>query len=183
MTKTRNSTSNRRSFLLKAATVAAGSAALAMAPTYPAPAMTLQAVPDPILEAIEGHRAAYAAFSAAVRRNTALDGEFIGRQRRARTRAAKEAIVRTDDPRWIESKKERDQTSEAEEAAAVRLIDVRPTTLPGMIALLEYVLVCECSEYGGGAWPDGLVDDNDEERSWYHFLLENLAAALTLGVA
>jgi hypothetical protein len=168
----------RRRFLSKAAGVAAGSAVLAMAPAYPAPAM--KGIPDPILEAIEGHRVAYAAFDAAVRRNGKLDDEFIDR-RRSQTNASEEAIVRTDDPRWIESETELARTSEAETDAAIRLVDIRPTTVGGIMALLEYVLLCE--RRGDDGWPDELVDENDKPRTWHHFLLENLAVALTLEVS
>jgi hypothetical protein len=51
---------SRRGFLAQAAGVAAGGAALGMAIPLPAPAATPQGVPDPILEAIEAHKAARA---------------------------------------------------------------------------------------------------------------------------
>src|SRR5207249_680611 len=116
----------RRRFLSQAAGVAAGSAALAMATTAPLPAMTLPGVPGPILEAIEGHRAAYAAFDAAVRLNGKLDEELSSDRTRSKINQWETTIVKTDDPRWIESQIEWERTSEAETDAAIRLVDVRP---------------------------------------------------------
>jgi hypothetical protein len=165
----------RRGFLSKAAGVAAGSAVLAMASSSPAPAMTLQGVPDPILEAIEGHRAAYAVFAAEVSRNGKLDAELSIDRMRSTINRWESTIVKTDDPRWIESETELARTSEAETDAAIKLVDVRPTTAAGIIALLEYVLLCERR---GDGWPDGLVDENDKPRSWHYFLMENLAVAV-----
>jgi hypothetical protein len=165
----------RRGFLSKAAGVAAGSAVLALAPTSPASAMTLPGVPDPILEAIEGHRAAYAAFDAEIRRHGKLDDELID-AKRSKIKRSETTIVKRDDPRWIESEKEVARTSDAEIDAAIRLVDIRPTTAAGIIALLEYVLLCE--RRGDDGWPDCLVDENDKPRSWHYFLMENLAAAV-----
>jgi hypothetical protein len=66
----------RRGFLSQAAGVAAGSAVLAIGATIPAPAIASQRVPDPILEAIEAHRAARALHNAALEEQTRL--EMIG---------------------------------------------------------------------------------------------------------
>src|SRR5882724_9918376 len=99
---TDNSTSvpvdqTRRRFLSQAASVAAGGAALAMATAHPAPAMTLQGGPDPILEAIEGHRVAYAALDAAVRQNGKLDEELAIDRTRSKINRWETTIVKTDD--------------------------------------------------------------------------------------
>jgi len=169
----------RRGFLSQAASVAAGGAVLAMVPAHTAPAMTVQGVPDPILEAIEGHRAAYAAFDAAVRLNGELDEELAIDRMRSKINRWETTIVKTDDPRWIESQIEWARTSEAETDAAIRLVDVRPTTEAGIMALLNYVILVERR---GDCWPCELADENDKSRSWHYFLLENLAVALTLGV-
>jgi hypothetical protein len=80
---------SRRGFL--AASVAASSAVLTIAPTIPAPAEPLQLVCDPILEAIETHKRA------------APYGE------------------REDSARW-------------------ELTTTTPTTLAGLLALLDYAL-------------------------------------------
>jgi hypothetical protein len=170
----------RRHFLSQAAGVAAGGTVLALATTHPAPAIASQRVPDPILEAIEGHRAAYVAFSAELERQYALEEELPEERRKSSIDSweTETKIVETDDPRWIDAEKAWRQASEAETDAAIKLVNVRPCTPAGILALLEYVLLCERR---GDAWPQGLVDDNDKERSWYYFLIENIATALTLG--
>jgi hypothetical protein len=66
MTNPKTSTMNlaRRAFLSRAANVAAGSAALTVAATIAGPARAIQSSPDPILEAIEEHKAAHAVWLA-----------------------------------------------------------------------------------------------------------------------
>jgi hypothetical protein len=132
------------------------------------------------LEAIEGHRAAYVAFSAELERQYALEEELPEERRKSSIDSweTETKIVETDDPRWIDAEKAWRQASEAETDAAIKLVNVRPCTPAGILALLEYVLLCERR---GDAWPQGLVDDNDKARSWYYFLIENIATALTLG--
>jgi hypothetical protein len=172
--------STRRRLLSQAAGVAAGSAVLALGVTVPAPAIASQRVPDPIFEAIEGHRAAYVAFSAELDRQCALEKELPKERRKSSIDAWETKIVETDDPRWIDAEKAVRQASEAETDAAIKLVDVRPCTTAGILALLEYVLLCERR---GDEWPNGLADDDDKGRSWYYFMIENVAAALAGGMA
>jgi len=157
-------------------TVAAGGAVAAMAISTTAQA----AGSDPIYAAIEGHRAAYVAFSAELERQYALEEELPEERRKSSIDSweTETKIVETDDPRWIDAEKAWRQASEAETDAAIKLVNVRPCTPAGILALLEYVLLCERR---GDTWPQGLVDDNDKARSWYYFLIENIATALTLG--
>ena len=170
----------RRGFLSNAASIAAGGTVLAMATTHPAPAIASQRVPDPILEASEGHKAAYVAFTAELGRQYALEKELPKERRKSSIDAWETKIVEADDPRWIEAEKAVRQASEAETDAAIKLVDVRPCTTAGILALLEYVLLCERR---GDAWPQGLADDNDKDRSWYYFMIENVATALAGGMA
>ena len=65
-------------------------------------------------------------------------------------------------------------------AAAIELIDLRPTTAAGLIALVAYA---QAADTDGVGWPDGLyVDVNDpgptKTRSWQHFLIQNLSEIL-----
>src|SRR5258706_161378 len=84
-----------------AAAVAAGSAALALATTGPLPAMTLQGVPDPILQAIEAHKAARATWIGWIDRHSDLERELPSDKRQSSFDAWEEKICATDDPRWI----------------------------------------------------------------------------------
>jgi hypothetical protein len=166
---------SRRSIL---GAIAAGSAVLAIAPTTPSPAKDSQRVPDPILEAIKAHKDAYAAFEAAVRVNFALDEEVPKERRRSSITVWETRIVETDDPRWIAAERAVSECSENETAASIMLINVKPTTLTGAAALLEYVAQ---HERRGDAWPDELVDDDDLATSFFRELCQNIAAVLSQG--
>jgi hypothetical protein len=165
----------RRRFLSNAAGVTAGGTVLAMATTHPAPAIASQRVPDPILEAIETHKDAYAAFEAAVRVNFALNDELPKERRRSSITVWETRIVETDDPRWIAAERAVSECSENETAAAMMLINVNPTTLTGAAALLEYV----AHERRDEEWPDELEDDDGRATSFYRELCQNVAAVLS----
>jgi hypothetical protein len=174
MTNSQNNTSNpdRRSFLLKAATVAAGSAALAIAP----PAIALPGAPDPILEAIEAHKAARATWIEWVDRHSDLETELPKDKRQSNIDAWEELIIFADDPRWIEAERELMRTSDLETDAAVVLVTVQPTTLAGILALLNYAVQADTD---GQGWPDSLQSgDGKITRSWQFFLIEGVAEAL-----
>jgi hypothetical protein len=49
-----------------------------------------------------------------------------------------------------------------------------------LFALLEHALMHDTD---GCAWPAELVSDDGKRRTWHYFLIENVATALTLGVA
>src|SRR5664279_968214 len=93
----------RRRFMSQAASVAAGSAALAMAPSIPALAGAPQRLPDSILATIEAHRAAKAAFGSVVHEASALEKSLPLTLRQSFIDPEETLIVETDDPRWIEN--------------------------------------------------------------------------------
>lgn len=66
---------------------------------------------------------------------------------------------------------------DCETDAACALVNVLPTTIPGVIALLQYAV---SADRDGEAWPLDLFADATETRSrpWHHFLVANLAAIL-----
>ncbi|MGY3117882.1 hypothetical protein ACVWXQ_001819 [Bradyrhizobium sp. S3.14.4] len=68
--------------------------------------------PDPILAAIEAHKAAYAAYQAAVDRYEALEREKCSR----------------DDPRWTQAERDLDAAGDVETGAAWRLVNFAPST-------------------------------------------------------
>jgi hypothetical protein len=163
MTSSTNTT--RRGFLSTAAALAA-SAAVAI----PANAFGT----DPIFEAIELHKAARLAFENAVSRSFALEEELPSEKTRSWITVWEQTIVETDDPRWIDSVREVDRTSDAETDAACALASIAPTTMAGVVGLLQYVISIRPEE-----WPEGVQSDDDTEtRPWHYFLIEMLIAVL-----
>jgi hypothetical protein len=163
MTNSINTT--RRGFLSTAAALAT-SAAVANA------ANALRA--DPIFEAIKVHRAARLAFENAVSRGSALDEELPSEKTRSWITIWEQTIVETDDPRWIDSVREVHRTSDAETDAAYALVSTAPTTMAGVVGLLQYAISIRPEE-----WPDeSQSDDDTETRPWHYFLIEMLIAVL-----
>lgn len=137
-------------------------------------------VVDPIFAAIEAHKAARATWISWVDRHMALEAELPKDKRRSTVNVWENEIVSSDDPRWIEAERELSRTSDAEEEAACDLVNVRPTTMAGLLALLNHALVYDTD---GEGWPRDLCsDDGKRTRSWQTFLLENITVALTMGL-
>jgi hypothetical protein len=163
MTNSTNTT--RRDFLSTAAALAA-SAAVANAANAP--------WADPIFEAIEVHKAARLAFENAVSRGSALDEELPSEKTRSYITVWEQTIIETDDPRWIDSVHEVNRTSDAETDAACALASISPTTMAGVVRLLQYAISIRPEE-----WPEGVHSDEDTEtRPWHYFLIEMLIAVL-----
>jgi hypothetical protein len=166
MTSSINTT--RRGFLSTAGALAA-SAAVAI----PANAANAS-MPDPIFEAIEAHRAARLVFENAVSRGSALEQELPREKTRSWIMVWEEEIVETDDPRWIDSIREVNRASDAATDAAYALANVAPTTMAGVVGLLQYAISISPEE-----WPEGVESDDDTEtRPWHTFLIEMLIAVL-----
>ena len=82
--------------------------------------------------------------------------------------------METDDPRWIDSVREVHRTSDAATDAAYALANVAPTTMAGVVSLLQYAISFRPEE-----WPEGVESDEDTEtRPWHTFLIEMLIAVL-----
>jgi hypothetical protein len=158
----------RRGFLSTAAALAA-SAAVAI-PANPADAFAA----DPIFEAIEAHKAARLAFENAFSRSCALEQELPREKARSWIMDWEEEIVETDDPRWIDSLREVNRASDAATDAAYALANVAPTTMAGVVGLLQHVISVPPEE-----WPEGVESDEETEtRPWHYFLIETLTAVL-----
>ena len=85
-----------------------------------------------------------------------------------------EEIVETDDPRWIDSVREVNRASDAATDAAYALANVAPTTMAGVVGLLQHAISVRPEE-----WPEGVQSDDDTEtRPWHYFLFEMLIAVL-----
>jgi len=121
--------------------------------------------PDPILAAIEAHKAAHAKLVSWVDRHCKLENELPEERRRSSITASDEEIVETDDRRWIEAERQVGLTGDAEVEAAYALIETIPTTRFGMLALLEHAIIHDTD---GHAWPD----------EWRNGLLETLSHVL-----
>jgi hypothetical protein len=163
MTNSTNTT--RRGFLSTAAALAASAAVTNAANAFGA---------DPIFEAIEVHKAARLAFENAVSRGSALDEELPGEKTRSYITVWEQTIIETDDPRWIESVHEVNRTCNAETDAACALVSIAPTTMTGVVRLLQYAISIRPEE-----WPDDLQsNDGAETWPWHYSLIEMLIAVL-----
>ncbi|MGY3605127.1 MULTISPECIES: hypothetical protein [unclassified Bradyrhizobium] len=166
--------SSRRAFLAQAAAVAAGAAALGAALPVSGSAAAAGLAPDSILQVIEKHKAAYAAYGAAIDHSGDMEREVPKERRRSDFDASGEEIFETDDPRWIESQRAVSRTSREVDEVAIELLNVRPTTLAGLCALVRYAID---HDVDGMHWPARL-EDGDIERSWHYFLLESILEVL-----
>ncbi len=165
---TRSTNTTRRGFLSTAAALAAS--ATAAIPANAANALRV----DPIFAAIELHKAVRLAFENAVSRGSALDAELPSEKTRSWITVWEQAIVETDDPRWIDSVREVHRTSDAETDAACALASIAPTTMAGVVGLLQYAISIQPED-----WPEGVQSDEDTEtRPWHYFLIEMLIAVL-----
>jgi hypothetical protein len=165
---TRSTSTTRRGFLSTAAALAA-SAGVAI-PANRANALQT----DPIFEAIEVHKAARLAFENVFSPSCALEQELPREKTRSWITVWEEEIVETDDPRWIDSVREVHRTSDAETDAACALASIAPTTMAGVVGLLQYAISIHPEQ-----WPEGVHSDDDTEtRPWHYFLIEMLIAVL-----
>jgi hypothetical protein len=113
----------RRRFLSTTATLAAGSAAVALAipPAF--------AADDPIFDAIDAHKAAFAHVIAAIDVEQAVEAAIPADIR---------LQIHETDERWLESGKAVSAAWDAEGDAA--MVNVYPTTAAGVMALLDYAI-------------------------------------------
>jgi hypothetical protein len=147
MTKTKHApaTSSRRGLLM-------GLAASAAVPT---PALTTALKnADPILAAIDAHKAAMRSFSDVVTEEEKLEERLPAERRRSTLSYEFE----TDDPLWIANKRAWVESNDHLEECALALLDNRPTTAAGMASLFLYVA-------GGEEWvfPDDVLMEDDSD--------------------
>ena len=70
--------------------------------------------------------------------------------------------------------REVNRASDAATDAAYALANVAPTTMAGVVGLLQYAI-----SFPPGQWPEGVQSDADTEtRPWHTFLIETLIAVL-----
>jgi hypothetical protein len=155
--------------------VLADAAAVPLASVVTAPSVARSGA-DPIFAVIEAHRAAHASYVAAVDRNHELQEKLRASRRKSDFDGDDNlCVAATDDPDWIASERGWHVASAAEDSTALMLVELAPTTLIGVAALLRYSV--EHIE-GGGSWPDPESGDPDDGTDWSFFLHRNLADAL-----
>jgi hypothetical protein len=97
---------------------------------------------------------------------------------------ANKEIIATDEPRWIEAQQLLDAATDHISACEDELIEIRPTTVAGVIAILRYAVEYEKAEHGDGWPPSGYADDDGDHGScragysWSYFLHKRLAEVL-----
>jgi hypothetical protein len=169
--------SSRRGFLVQAAGVAAGGAALGAGLPLPAsPAATAlgsDAEADPIFAAIEAHRRAIAAHSEAVGTEDALQASLPDDHQRSVLNVRREEIVETDDPGWIAAIRARWATSNSMDDLAIDLINTEPTTVAGIEALLRYFAGQETELF-----PYEVSHDDGSEGPFGSYLVRHAADVL-----
>lgn len=137
-----------------------------------APLAAQAMAPDPIFTAIEAHRRTFKAFGALADQWDALT-EIVPRERR-QTSMRDEYVTASDDPRWIAFCHSSRAVRERDLAAEKALVDIVPTTMAGVAALLEY-----SAEYAlaGCDWAgEYIVGDRDAD--WETLCAQNCAKAL-----
>jgi hypothetical protein len=123
---------SRRDLLAGAATIVPAGALATL------PALAVEA-PDPILAAIEAHKAAAARLEVAIDVENQLEDELPAEARHSEYFADEMTIVETDDPRWIAAIKAYDETINAVDELAWAFIERPPVTAAGHAAFLAYV--------------------------------------------
>jgi hypothetical protein len=157
----------RRAFL-------SAGAALTVAALTGSAAIAIQA--DPVFDAIEAHRSAAIATRAALDFHSDMDELLPIDKCHSSITAWEEKIVATDDPRWIAAERGLHCAHSAETDAAVALVNIKPTTLAGVLALLRYAVAADPD---GESWPELLPDEGAKlSRPWHHFLIANLSEVL-----
>jgi hypothetical protein len=174
---TNTSATSRRAFLVQAAGVAAGGAALGAVlplPAVPAaPAQSSAAEADPIFAAIEAHRKAVAAHSEAVGTEMALEISLPADRRRSRITVWEEKIVETDDPRWLAAIRAVSAASDSMDDLAINLLNTEPTTVAGIEALLSYFANQE-----EALFPGEVRNDDGSVEMFGSYLVRHAADAL-----
>jgi hypothetical protein len=149
-------------------------AAAAAVPTATLPALAGEA--DPIHAAIRAHRQAYQAFADAV----TAESEFA---ERANTKgwwiwSGLDPVPPADcPPGWAAVQMAVVRASDAEAAAALKLLRVRPTTVTGCLALLRRSYEFVATERN--EWPDYHTGP-DEGGNWNEQLVRHVADALEI---
>jgi hypothetical protein len=124
--------------------------------------------PDPIFAAIERHKAAELEYAADLDEQEQLEQTLPDDKRRSTSRYD---LNPDDDPRWLALCQRLDAASSA---AQCDLLDIYPTTVEGLIALLRYADDCQAE---GKDWPQ-VEDDDGTSVEFLALLCRHAADAL-----
>jgi hypothetical protein len=131
--------------------VLAGAAAL---PALVVPAIAMSDVADPIFAAIERNKTAYAEFERVCRHQEKLD-DTIPEERRMRHYVSDRynaEMIANDDPAWTKYQDAWFSTCDAADDRATDLLNIAPTSIAGVAALLDYTAAFE--KRGGELFPE-----------------------------
>jgi hypothetical protein len=129
---------------------------------------------DPIFAAIEAHQRAVTVHKEAVGIEDNLGENLPEDRRRSDISAWKETIVETDDPRWLAAIRARSEASNTMDDLAIDMLNIEPTTVAGIEALLRYF-----ADHDEPMFPDGVDDDDDGGSEIFgHSLVRHAADAL-----
>jgi hypothetical protein len=91
-----------------------------------------------------------------------------------------------DSERSLCNLRQKDSLSYLDENAAINLLRVDPTTIAGVVALLEYFAEVEAID-DGGLWPDSISDDDDpavkRSATFGYFVVRDATRALRRVIA
>lgn len=82
-------------------------------------------------------------------------------------------MVESDDPRWPVAIRDRMNAINAADDAAMAFFDIKPTTIAGASALLQYV-----TSQAEEVFPDNLVDDDEKVISFGRAIAGHVGDAL-----
>jgi ABC-type phosphate/phosphonate transport system substrate-binding protein len=161
--------------------VLAGAAAL---PALAVPAIAMTAFADPIFAAIDRHKTAYAEFVRVVRLEEKLH-ETIPAERRTRYHVEdryNSEMIANEDPAWTKYQDAWFATNDAADERAIDLLNVAPTSIAGVAALLDYVATFEKNgeELFGSVAEEGtdkLLDGRIASMQWCADCLREISAA------
>ena len=159
-------------------------AGTAMLPTLALPALAMSAGADPIFAAIEHHKTAYAEFERIVH----LEGQLwdtIPAERRTRYHVSDRynaEMIANDDPTWSKHQDMWFASSYAADDRALDLLNVAPTSIAGVAALLDYAAAFEKNgaELFGEVTEKGSDDPLDGRialMQWCAYCLQEIALA------
>jgi len=121
---------------------------------------------DPIYAAIDRVRAAYAELDAACSECEQLEKALPPTKRQSNNFNGELSIALDDDERWIAYSRRHRAASDGLDVQSIALLDVQPTTLAGLSALLRFAFEFEGER--GIEWPDtveGFVPNKPKDWS------------------
>jgi hypothetical protein len=144
------------------------------------------AEPDPIFAAIDHHKAAWAAFEAALaRENTTEERLSVTAPEKLKSNfyGGTFTIVETYDPEYAMAVRATYEAADEHKSAAAALLNIAPTTIAGVVTMLDYAYQFESKHVD--CFPDGYNDDWAEKAgdqfgiSFLTYLCKHLSLSLS----